>query len=118
MRYTKQIVLLLMVAASLLVLAACGQKSNCSGISFGNGSGGSSSGGGVNSGGSVCGPGSNNGGSANDLFFFHGSNGANNAINTAEVTNTAFQVLPGISTNVGQSIVGSVIIANKKFLYL
>lgn len=102
-----------------MLLAACGQKSNCSGISFGNGGGGGSGGGGVNSGGSVCGPGSNNGGgSFTDLFFYHGSNGANNAINTAAVSGTTFQVLPGISVNVGQSVVGSVIVVNKKFLYL
>jgi hypothetical protein len=119
MRYAKQVVLSLMVAASFLLLAACGQKSNCSGISFGSGSGGSSSGGGVSSGGSVCGPGSNNGGGGfSDLFFYHGSNGANNSINTASVTATTFKVLPGIATNVGQSIVGSVVIVNKKFLYL
>ena len=119
MRYAKQVVLSLMVAASFLLLAACGQKSNCSGISFGSGSGGSSSGGGVSSGGSVCGPGSNNGGGGfSDLFFYHGSSGANNSINTASVTATTFQVLPGIATNVGLSIVGSMIIVNKKFLYL
>jgi 6-phosphogluconolactonase (cycloisomerase 2 family) len=120
MRYTKQILVLLTVAVASL-LTGCGQQSNCSGISFGNGSGGgtSSGGGGVNSGGSVCGPGSNNnGGSFNDLFFYHGSNGPNNSINTASVTATTFAVLPGIATNVGQSIVGSVIIVNKKFLYL
>jgi 6-phosphogluconolactonase (cycloisomerase 2 family) len=67
----------------------------------------------------VCGPGSNNGGgSFNDLFFYHGSSGANNTLNTASVTATTFQILPGISTDVGQSIVGSVVIVNKKFLYL
>jgi 6-phosphogluconolactonase (cycloisomerase 2 family) len=120
MKYAKQIVSLLVVSAAFLILAACGQKSNCSGISFGNGGGGSSSGGGgVSSGGSVCGPGSNGGGGAvSDLFFFHGSSGANNAINTASLTATTFAVLPGISTNVGQSVAGSVIIVNKKFLYL
>jgi 6-phosphogluconolactonase len=108
-----------MVATSFLLLAACGQKSNCSGISFGSGSGGSSSGGGVSSGGSVCGPGSNNsGGGFSDLFFYHGSNGADNSINTASVTATTFKVLPGIATNVGQSTTGSVVIVNKKFLYL
>lgn len=118
MKYAKQVVMSLMVAASLMLLAACGQKSNCSGISFGSGGGGSSSGGGVSSGGSVCGPGSNNGGSANDFFFYHGSSGANNAINTAALTATTFQVLPGISVNVGNSVVGSMIVVNKKFLYL
>lgn len=119
MRYVKHALSLLAVAAFLLVLAACGQKSNCSGISFGNGGGGSSSGGGVSSGGSVCGPGSNNnGGGALDYLFYHGSNGTNNAINTAALTASTFEVLPGISTNVGSSVVGSVIIVNKKFLYL
>jgi hypothetical protein len=119
MKYAIRIFSLLVVAAAFLALAACGQKSNCNGISFGAGGGGSSSGGGVSSGGSVCGPGSNGGGGAvSDLFFFHGSNGANNAMNTASVTPTAFAVLPGISTNVGQSVVGSMVIVNKKFLYL
>ncbi len=118
MKYTKRIFSMLVVAAAFLTLAACGQKTNCNGISFGTGSGGSSSGG-VSSGGSVCGPGSNNnGGSASDFFFYHGSNGANNAINTAALTATTFQVLPGISTNVGNSTVGSMIVVNKKFLYL
>jgi len=121
MKYVIRIFSLLVVAAAFLALAACGQKSNCNGISFGaGGGGGSSSGGGVSSGGSVCGPGSNGGGggAASDYFFYHGSNGANNAINTAALTATTFQVLPGISTNVGQSVVGSMVIVNKKFLYL
>ena len=120
MKYAMRILSLLVVAAAFLALAACGQKANCNGISFGAGGGGSSSGGGVSSGGSVCGPGSNGGGggAASDYFFYHGSNGANNAINTAALTATTFQVLPGISTNVGQSVVGSMVIVNKKFLYL
>ena len=119
MSYTKQILVLLMVAVASL-LTGCGQKTNCSGISFGNGGGSSSGGsssGGVSSGGSVCGPGSNNSG-ATDYFFYHGSSGANNALNTASVTASTFTVLPGISTPVGQSIVGSVIVVSKKFLYL
>ena len=47
---------------SLLILAACSQKSNCNGISFGTSGSGGSGAGGVNSGGSVCGSGSNSGG--------------------------------------------------------
>jgi 6-phosphogluconolactonase len=118
MRYTKQIVLLLTVAASLL-LAACGQKSNCSGISFGTGGGGSSSGGGVSSGGSVCGPGSNNGGGgANDLLFYRSSNGPSDTIATAKLTTTTLSTLPGVAVDVGQSIAESIVIVNKKFLYL
>ena len=121
MKYAKQILGLLMVTVAALLLAACGQKSNCSGISFGSGggTGGSSNGGGVNSGGSVCGSGNNNsGGSVTDYFFFHGSSGANNTINTASISGSLFQVLPGISIDVGQSIVGSMIVVNKKFLYI
>jgi len=55
MKYAKSFSLLVF-AASLLMLAACSQQSNCNGISFGT-SGGGSGGGGVNSGGSVCGSG-------------------------------------------------------------
>jgi hypothetical protein len=120
MRYTKQIVLLLMVAGSLLLLAACGQKSNCSGISFGNGSGGGSSSGGVSSGGSVCGPGSNNngGGGANDLLFYRSTNGPNDTIATAKLTTTTISTLPGVAVDVGQSVAETIVIVNKKYLYL
>ncbi|MGC2196030.1 MAG: hypothetical protein WA628_15240 [Terriglobales bacterium] len=117
MKYTRHIFSLLVVAASLLFLAACGQQSNCNGISFG-GSGGNS-GGSLNTGGSVCGAGSNNnGGGARDFLFYRGSSGANNAINTAELTATTFEVLPGVSAVVGQSTTGSMVVVNKKFLYL
>lgn len=119
MKYARQIFSLLVVAASVLVLSACGQKANCSGITFG-GSGGSS-GGNLSSGGSVCGVGSNNnggGGSASDFLFFRGSSGANNAINTAELTATTFQVLPGVSVLTGQSTTGTMVVVQKQFLYL
>lgn len=114
-----RIFLLLALSASLILLASCGQKTNCSGISFGQGGGGSNPGS-VNTGGSVCGAGSKNGGGGNatDFVFYRGSNGANNAINSAELTATTFQVLTGVSVTVGQSTTGNVVVVNKKFLYL
>jgi hypothetical protein len=119
MKRANRISLLLIVAASSLMLAACGQKANCSGITFGGSAGSSGSSSGVTSGGSVCGPGSsNNGGAVSDYFFYRGSNGANNAINTASLTSTTFQVLSGVSTNVGLSTTGNMVVVNKKFLYL
>jgi hypothetical protein len=118
MKYARQTFCLLVMAASLLVLAACGQKSNCSGITFG-GSGSGSPGGGLNGGGSTCGPGpTGGGGGANDFLFYRGSSGANNAINSAELTATTFQKLPGVSAVVGQSTTGSMVVVNKAFLYL
>lgn len=122
MKYARQIFSLLIVAASLLVLTACGQKANCSGVTFGgSGASGSNSTGGLNSGGSVCGVGSSNnggGGSASDFLFFRGSSGGNNAINTAELTATTFQVLPGVSVVTGQSTTGNMVVVKKEFLYL
>jgi len=105
------------------LLASCGQKQNCSGISFGGGSGGSSGGGSLGGGGSVCGPGNNGGGGgggggALDFLFYRGSLGASNAINTAELTATTFQILSGVSVAVGQSTTGNMVVVDKKFLYL
>jgi len=120
MKYARQTFSLLVMAASLLVLAACGQKSNCSGITFG-GSGSGSGGGGLNGGSSSCGlgpSGGGGGGSVRDFVFFRGSSGANNAVNTAELTATTFQVLPGVSVVTGQSTTGNMVVVNQKFLYL
>ena len=122
MKFARLSFSLLIVAASVLLLMACGQKSNCgSGITFGGGSSGSGSGaGGLSSGGSVCGGGNNNGGggSVNDFVFFHGSSGANNAINTAELTATTFAIVPGVSAIVGQSTTGNMVVVKKQYLYL
>lgn len=122
MKYARQIFSLLVVAASVLVLTACGQKANCSGITFGGSSAsGGSSGGNLSSGSSVCGPGSNTnggGGSASDFLFYRSTSGPNDTINTAELTATTFTVLPGVSVNIGQSIAESIVVVNRKFLYL
>ncbi|HMK23886.1 MAG TPA: beta-propeller fold lactonase family protein [Terriglobales bacterium] len=120
MKYATRIFSLLALSVSLILLAACGQSSNCSGISFGTGSGGGNQGG-VNTGGSVCGAGSNNGGgggSAADFVFYRGNNGTTNAINSAELTATTFQVLSGVSAAVGNSTTGNMVVVNKQFLYL
>ena len=126
MRYAGRILALLTLSVTAILLASCGQKQNCSGIKFGAGSGGSSGGssGGLNSGGSVCGAGSNNGGggagasAAKDFLFYRGSLGPANAISTAALTATTFQILPGVSVAVGQSTTGNMVVVNKKYLYL
>jgi 6-phosphogluconolactonase len=119
MKYAGRTFLLLALSASMILLASCGQQSNCSGITFGGTSGGSNPGS-LNSGGSVCGSGSNNqgGGGGSDLVFYHGSSGSNNAINTGQLTATTFKVLTGVSVSVGNSTVGNMVVVNKKFLYL
>ncbi len=114
MKYAK-ILSLPVIALSLLILAACGQKSNCSGISFGTGSGGSGSGG-VSSGGSVCGSGSNNGGTVRDFLFFQQSG---NILNTATfngstITTGVGSLVPSLGTGAGSDMV----VVNKSFLYL
>jgi hypothetical protein len=123
MRYLGRILALLTLSVATILLASCGQKQNCSGISFGGGSGGSSGGGSLGGGGSVCGPGNNGGGGgggggALDFLFYRGSLGASNAINTAELTATTFQILSGVSVAVGQSTTGNMVVVDKKFLYL
>jgi 6-phosphogluconolactonase (cycloisomerase 2 family) len=123
MRYARQISSWLVVAASLLVLAACGQKSNCNGITFG-GSGSGGSGGGLNGPGSVCGQGSGGnggggGGSNTDLLYFVG--GAN-AIDGASLNSSGtFAALSGVTApSIGSSSFSApdIVIANKAFLYV
>jgi hypothetical protein len=114
MKYAK-ILSLPVIAVSLLMLAACGQKSNCNGISFGTGSGGSGSGG-VSSGGSVCGSGPNNGGTVRDFLFFQQSG---NILNTATfngstLTTGVGSLVPSLGTGAGSDMV----VVNKSFLYL
>jgi 6-phosphogluconolactonase (cycloisomerase 2 family) len=122
MRNTRQIAFFLALSLMSILLASCGQKQNCNGVSFGGGSGGGTGSGGLNSGGSVCGPGSNNGGGgltgATDLVFFRGNNGSNNAVNTAELTATSFLVLSGVSAVTGNSTTGNMVVVNKTYLYL
>jgi hypothetical protein len=115
MRYGKHISLFLVAAASLLILAACGQKSNCNGITFG-GSGSGGSGGGLNGGGSVCGPGSTGGGSASDFLFFQQSG---NILNTAAFTGSTFTTnVGGLVPSLGPGAGTDMVVVNKKFLYL
>ena len=112
---------LLVVAASILLLAACGQKSNCNGITFGTSGGSGSTSGGLSSNGSVCGTGSNNGGgggAALDFLFYRGSSGSSNAIDTAEMTATTFSVVPGVAAVTGNSTAGTMVVVNKQYLYL
>jgi 6-phosphogluconolactonase (cycloisomerase 2 family) len=110
--------LVLVVAAVSMLLASCGQSSNCSGISFGTTGGGS--GGGVSSGGTVCGGGSNNnngGGSASALLYYLS---VGPAIAAAGVGSNTFTNVVGFNpVNIGTSVAPSpdMVIANKKFLY-
>jgi hypothetical protein len=114
MKYAKSFSLLVF-AASLLMLAACSQKSNCNGISFGT-SGSGSGGGGVSSGGSVCGSGSNSGGGVRDFLFFQQSG---NILNTAsfdgaKMTASVGSLVPSLGSGAGSDMV----VVNKAFLYL
>ncbi|HST12559.1 MAG TPA: beta-propeller fold lactonase family protein [Terriglobales bacterium] len=114
MKYAKNFSLLVF-AASLLMLAACSQKSNCNGISFGAGGSGSGSGG-VSSGGSVCGSGSNTGGGVRDFLFFQQSG---NILNTASfngstLTASVGSLVPSLGSGAGSDMV----VVNKSFLYL
>jgi len=111
---------LLVVAALFLALAGCGQNSNCSGITFGNGSGGSATGGVNNSGGSVCGPGSNNnGGGAGVAILYY--LGIGPVVDAATVTSTTFANIVGYTPAAFPSGTGfgeNFWIVNKKFLYV
>jgi lactonase family protein with 7-bladed beta-propeller len=124
MKYAKNISLLAAVAFSLLMLAACGQKANCSGITFG-GSGGSSGGGGLSGASSSCGPPSNgNGGGGGggtsyaDLVYFVGGG---NAIQGAGLTSSGtFSLLTTTSPSIGSGSFAApdVVIAKQSFLFV
>jgi 6-phosphogluconolactonase (cycloisomerase 2 family) len=125
MNFVRKIFSCSIVAATLLILAGCGQKSNCNGISFG-GSGSGSGTGGVNSGGSVCGSSGNNsggggggGGSYADLLYFVGGD---NSIDGASLNGSGtFASLTGVTPpNIGSSsfVAPNIVIANKSFLYV
>lgn len=114
MKYAK-ILSGLLFAASLLILTACSQKSNCNGISFGTG-GGSSGSGGVSSGGSVCGSGSNTGGGVRDFLFFQQSG---NILNTASFNGSTITAnVGGLVPSLGQGSGSDMVVVNKNFLYL
>ena len=120
MKYGIRTFALLVVAAFFLVLAGCGQKSNCNGITFGNGSGSSGTGGVTNSGGSVCGPGSNNngGGAGSAILYYLGSGPV---VDAATVTNTTFANIVGYTPQAfasGTAFGENFWIVNKKFLYV
>jgi 6-phosphogluconolactonase (cycloisomerase 2 family) len=111
------------VAAALLILAGCGQKSNCNGISFGGSGSGSGTGGGVNTGGSVCGSSGNNsggggGGGASDLLYYLGGG---TVIDVASLTSTTFANVSGytpIAFANGTQLGLNFAIVNEKFLYV
>jgi 6-phosphogluconolactonase len=116
MKYAKQIPSLLAVTASLLLLAACGQNSNCSGISFGTGGSGSGSGG-VSTGGSACGPGSGGGnGSVKDFLFFQQQG---NLLNTAIFNGSTLTAnMSSLAPSLGAGAGADMVVVNKKFVYL
>ena len=118
MRNTSRISLLLALSFSLILLAACGQKTNCSGITFGSGSGGSGSGS-VNGSGSVCGPGSNgNGGGVSDILYYLGTAVQ---LDAAGVTSSTFANITGytpITFPNGTGFGENFWIVNKKYMYV
>jgi 6-phosphogluconolactonase (cycloisomerase 2 family) len=116
MKRARQISLLLVVAASLAMLAACGQKANCSGITFGGSTGsGGSNGGGFNSGGTVCGGGNNGGGGSVDDFVYYMQ--GNTLIGAALSGNTLAPIAGFTSPNLGLGTPADMTIVNKQFLY-
>jgi 6-phosphogluconolactonase len=120
MKRVRQISLLLVIAASSLILAACGQKSNCSGITFGGStSGGGSSSGGLNSGGTTCGSGNSgngngSGGTVKDfLYYMEGE-----TLKGASFSGSTLTTLPSFtSPALGTGTRADMTIVNKKFLY-
>jgi DNA-binding beta-propeller fold protein YncE len=113
MKYAKSFSLLVF-AAFLMMLVACGQKSNCNGISFGTGGSGSGSGG-VSSGGSVCG-GSSGGGGVRDFLFFQQSG---NILNTASFNGSTMTASVGsLVPSLGSGAGADMVVVNKAFLYL
>jgi 6-phosphogluconolactonase (cycloisomerase 2 family) len=104
---------LMAVAASLIGMAACGQNSNCSGISFGT-NGGGGSGGSTNSSGSSCSSGGT--GNNNALDYLYQTNGS--LFEASYFNGTALQTLSGFSSpNLGSGAVSPMIIVQKKFMY-
>jgi 6-phosphogluconolactonase (cycloisomerase 2 family) len=99
MKYANRIFSLLAIAGYLLIVAGCGQVSNCKGITFG-GSGGSSggAGGGLSGAGNACsaGSGGNGGaggsGTASDLLYYLGGG---TVIDVAGLTSTTFANVTG-----------------------
>ena len=119
MRYAGRILALLTLSVATILLASCGQKQNCSGITFG-GSGGSGGGGTLNGGGSVCGSNSNGNGnvSATALVYYVSSGPviAAAGIGTNTFTNVNGFTPISLSSSIGLS--EDMVIAGTKFLYL
>ena len=109
----------LLLVAACLILASCGQSSNCNGLTFGGG-GGSGSGGTFNTGGSVCGPGSNGSGgiSVADIVYYLGTG---TVIAAAGVSSSTFSNMTGytpVAFPNGTGFGENFWIVNKKFLYV
>src|SRR4029077_7590518 len=109
----------LLLVAACLILASCGQSSNCNGLTFG-GSGGSGSGGTFNTGGSVCGPGSNGSGGSSvaDIVYYLGTG---TVISAAGVSSSTFSNMTGytpVAFPNGTGFGENFWIVNKKFLYV
>ncbi len=114
MKRARQISLLLVVAASSLILAACGQKANCSGITFGGtGSGGGTTSGGVSSGGTVCGAGSGGNGSASAFVYFM----TGPDLGGAALSGSSLTALASTPPTLGNGTVNDMTVVNKEFLY-
>jgi 6-phosphogluconolactonase (cycloisomerase 2 family) len=105
---------LLAISAFLIGLAACGQNSNCSGISFGTAGSGGSGGGSTNGSGNNCSSGGNP--NNNALDYLYQTNGSQ--FDASYFNGTALQALSGFSSpNLGSGAVSPMIIVQKKFLY-
>jgi 6-phosphogluconolactonase (cycloisomerase 2 family) len=116
MKQVRQISLILIIAGSFLALVACGQKSNCSGITFGGSSSGGSTGtGGVSSGGNVCGGGSTGGGGGSFTAFVYFMSGFN--INGAAYSGSSLAAVAGTSPALGNGTVNDMTVVSNKFLY-
>ena len=125
MKYANRIFSLLALAGYLLIVTGCGQKTNCSGITFGGG-GSSGGGGGLSGSGNACSPGTGGnggggggGGSNVDLLYFVG--GGNDIDGASLNSSGIFASISGVTApNIGTSSFSApdIVIANKAFLYV
>lgn len=99
-----------------MILAACGQKANCSGISFGGStSGGGSSSGGVSTGGTVCGGGTNGTGAPVSDFVYYMQ--GNSLLGASLSGNTLAPISGFTSPALGLGDAADMTVVNKKFVY-